>query len=132
VWRNPVDDIDRAGSFPFHMAKSVQLLLDTAYELNDHQILADLGIHLQRVPDSQNIYLFTEDREQFSKEALRNCVNAARRSIPSDTEKLISAGTVIYDTFIKFQKVNSRENIIAPVLLELYKIYVTRQVGCWL
>jgi hypothetical protein len=103
----------------------MQLLLTVLYELNDHQMLADVGIQLAKVPDSKNTYLYTEDREQYSMEAFRLCEVAARNSIPKKTNLLLDCGLSIYDTYIKFQKFNPKENRVSSVLLEVYKQHVT-------
>lgn len=109
----------------------MQLLLKVLCELNDHKMLADVGMQLAKIPDSKNTYLYTEDREQYSVNAFKLCEIAARKSIPTNPNLLLDCGMAIYDTYNKFQKLNSRENNIAPVLLEVYKKHITaaRQVS---
>jgi len=124
-----VDDIDRVGSFPFHMAKTVQLLTEICQELSDFQTLADLGLHLQKIPDSQNVYLYPQDRELYAKEAITQCVKSAKKVVEScRADKIADEGQRIYDAYLKFQKANTKQNVLAPVMLKVYKKYITVKV----
>ncbi|XP_035713340.1 calcineurin-binding protein cabin-1 isoform X2 [Folsomia candida] len=122
IWRHPIEDIDRPGSFAFYMSKSMSLLLMVLTKLQDHQMLADVGIQLAKVPDSKNTYLYTEDREQYSSEAFKLCEASARKSLSlAKPATMLECGLSIYDTYTKFQKFNAKENYVAHVLLEVYK-----------
>lgn len=91
-------------------------------KLQDHQMLADVGIQLAKVPDSKNTYLYTEDREQYSSEAFKLCEASARKSLSlAKPATMLECGLSIYDTYTKFQKFNAKENYVAHVLLEVYK-----------
>lgn len=109
------------------MSNAIKLLIDVLYELRDHQLLVEVGIQLSKVPDSKNTYLYTEDREEYSKNALKLCQSAAWKSIPRNPTFLLNRGLNIYDTYTKFQKHN-KENLVAPVLLEVYKRHCENQV----
>lgn len=51
IWRIPVDEIDRPGSFASHMNRSIVLLLDVLSQLKDHHTLLKISLMLQRTPD---------------------------------------------------------------------------------
>lgn len=51
IWRIPVDEIDRPGSFAWHMNRSVVLLLKVLAQLRDHGTLLKVSSMLQRTPD---------------------------------------------------------------------------------
>lgn len=51
IWRIPVDEIDRPGSFASHMNRSIVLLLDVLSQLRDHDTLLKISLMLQRTPD---------------------------------------------------------------------------------
>lgn len=51
IWRIPVDEIDRPGSFASHMNRSIVLLLEVLYQLKDHDTLLKVSFMLHRTPD---------------------------------------------------------------------------------
>lgn len=51
IWRIPVDEIDRPGSFAWHMNRSIVLLLKVLAQLRDHSTLLKVSSMLQRTPD---------------------------------------------------------------------------------
>ncbi|KAK1116939.1 calcineurin-binding protein cabin-1-like, partial [Acipenser oxyrinchus oxyrinchus] len=48
IWRIPVDEIDRPGSFASHMNRSIVLLLEVLSQLKDHNTLLKVSLMLQR------------------------------------------------------------------------------------
>uniref|UniRef100_A0A8C9R310 Calcineurin-binding protein cabin-1 n=1 Tax=Scleropages formosus TaxID=113540 RepID=A0A8C9R310_SCLFO len=51
VWRIPVDEIDRPGSFASHMNRSIVLLLEVLSVLQDRDTLLKVSFMLQRTPE---------------------------------------------------------------------------------
>lgn len=51
IWRIPVDEIDRPGSFASHMNRSIVLLLNVLSQLKDYPTLLKISSMLQRTPD---------------------------------------------------------------------------------
>ncbi|CAL8077936.1 unnamed protein product [Orchesella dallaii] len=124
IWRNPIDDIDRPGSFSYHMNKIMQLLLQVLSQLNDHQLLADIVLQLTKVPDNEKKYLSNPDREQFCQVALNNCVASARRKYSDAGANYHELGIEVFETYTKLQKHNPRSNPMGSVLQEIYKLYL--------
>uniref|UniRef100_A0A2K5JMP6 Calcineurin-binding protein cabin-1 n=1 Tax=Colobus angolensis palliatus TaxID=336983 RepID=A0A2K5JMP6_COLAP len=56
IWRIPVDEIDRPGSFAWHMNRSIVLLLKVLAQLRDHSTLLKVSSMLQRTPDQGSIF----------------------------------------------------------------------------
>ncbi|XP_048100063.1 calcineurin-binding protein cabin-1 isoform X8 [Alosa alosa] len=69
IWRIPVDEIDRPGSFASHMNRSIVLLLEVLSELRDHDTLLKVSFMLQRTPDQGKKYLRDVDRQVLAKRA---------------------------------------------------------------
>uniref|UniRef100_A0A9J7X8E5 Calcineurin-binding protein cabin-1 n=1 Tax=Cyprinus carpio carpio TaxID=630221 RepID=A0A9J7X8E5_CYPCA len=69
IWRIPVDEIDRPGSFASHMNRSIVLLLDVLSQLKDHHTLLKISLMLQRTPDQGKKYLRDVDRQVLAKRA---------------------------------------------------------------
>ncbi|XP_073675244.1 calcineurin-binding protein cabin-1 [Garra rufa] len=69
IWRIPVDEIDRPGSFASHMNRSIVLLLDVLSQLKDHHTLFKISLMLQRTPDQGKKYLRDVDRQVLAKRA---------------------------------------------------------------
>uniref|UniRef100_A0A3B4BJR7 Calcineurin-binding protein cabin-1 MEF2-binding domain-containing protein n=1 Tax=Periophthalmus magnuspinnatus TaxID=409849 RepID=A0A3B4BJR7_9GOBI len=69
IWRIPVDEIDRPGSFASHMNRSIVLLLEVLYQLKDHDTLLKVSFMLQRTPDQGKKFLRDVDRQVLAKRA---------------------------------------------------------------
>ncbi|XP_038560591.1 calcineurin-binding protein cabin-1 isoform X2 [Micropterus salmoides] len=69
IWRIPVDEIDRPGSFASHMNRSIVLLLEVLSQLKDHDTLLKASFMLQRTPDQGKKYLRDVDRQVLAKRA---------------------------------------------------------------
>ncbi|KAJ7309748.1 hypothetical protein JRQ81_007813 [Phrynocephalus forsythii] len=69
IWRIPVDEIDRPGSFASHMNRSIVLLLDVLSQLKDHHTLLKVSSMLQRTPDQGKKYLRDADRQVLAQRA---------------------------------------------------------------
>ncbi|XP_061763177.1 calcineurin-binding protein cabin-1-like isoform X2 [Nerophis ophidion] len=69
IWRIPVDEIDRPGSFASHMNRSIVLLLEVLSKLKDHDTLLKVSFMLQRTPDQGKKYLRDVDRQLLAKRA---------------------------------------------------------------
>ncbi|XP_068423022.1 calcineurin-binding protein cabin-1 isoform X5 [Clinocottus analis] len=69
IWRIPVDEIDRPGSFASHMNRSIVLLLEVLSQLKDHDTLVKVSFMLQRTPDQGKKYLRDVDRQDLAKRA---------------------------------------------------------------
>ena len=53
IWRVPVNEIDRPGSFCFHNNQSTVLLLHVLFELKDYQLLLHVSTFLNKTPDKE-------------------------------------------------------------------------------
>ncbi|XP_035412542.1 calcineurin-binding protein cabin-1 isoform X7 [Cygnus atratus] len=69
IWRIPVDEIDRPGSFASHMNRSIVLLLNVLSQLKDYNTLLKVSSMLQRTPDQGKKYLRDADRQVLAQQA---------------------------------------------------------------
>ncbi|XP_007955587.1 calcineurin-binding protein cabin-1, partial [Orycteropus afer afer] len=69
IWRIPVDEIDRPGSFAWHMNRSIVLLLKVLAQLRDHSTLLKVSCMLQRTPLLCRKYLRDADRQVLAQRA---------------------------------------------------------------
>ncbi|XP_064248784.1 calcineurin-binding protein cabin-1 isoform X3 [Passer domesticus] len=69
IWRIPVDEIDRPGSFASHMNRSIVLLLNVLSQLRDYNTLLKVSSMLQRTPDQGKKYLRDADRQVLAQQA---------------------------------------------------------------
>ncbi|XP_069475989.1 calcineurin-binding protein cabin-1 isoform X2 [Ambystoma mexicanum] len=69
IWRIPVDEIDRPGSFGSHMNRSIVLLLNVLSQLQDSNTLLKISSMLQRTPDQGKKYLRDADRQVLAQRA---------------------------------------------------------------
>ncbi|XP_063171973.1 calcineurin-binding protein cabin-1-like isoform X2 [Candoia aspera] len=69
IWRIPVDEIDRPGSFASHMNRSIVLLLNVLSQLKDYPTLLRISSMLQRTPDQGKKYLRDADRQVLAQRA---------------------------------------------------------------
>ncbi|XP_040011271.1 calcineurin-binding protein cabin-1 isoform X2 [Xiphias gladius] len=94
IWRIPVDEIDRPGSFASHMNRSIVLLLEVLSQLKDHDTLLKVSFMLQRTPDQGKKYLRDVDRQVLAKRAFFLTVKVLEDNLNSLTgvsEQLLKA-----------------------------------------
>ncbi|XP_060641249.2 calcineurin-binding protein cabin-1 isoform X1 [Anolis sagrei] len=86
IWRIPVDEIDRPGSFSWHMNRSIVLLLEVLSQLKDHGTLLKVCSMLQRTPDQGKKYLRDADRQVLAQHAFALTVLALEEMLNDITE----------------------------------------------
>ncbi|TSO88119.1 Calcineurin-binding protein cabin-1 [Bagarius yarrelli] len=86
IWRIPVDEIDRPGSFASHMNRSIVLLLDVLSQLRDHDTLLKISLMLQRTPEQGKKYLRDVDRQVLAKRAFFFTVKVLEDNLDKLTE----------------------------------------------
>ncbi|CAG2166979.1 unnamed protein product [Oppiella nova] len=73
IWRIPIDDIDRPGSFSAHMFRSTWLLIRVCTFTQDYQMLCTIAIQLARTPDKDKQFLRNSDRQILAKFSFESC-----------------------------------------------------------
>ncbi|XP_058387918.1 calcineurin-binding protein cabin-1 isoform X1 [Diceros bicornis minor] len=86
IWRIPVDEIDRPGSFAWHMNRSIVLLLKVLAQLRDHSTLLKVSCMLQRTPDQGKKYLRDADRQVLAQRAFILTVKVLEDTLSELTE----------------------------------------------
>ncbi|XP_021941832.1 mucin-17-like, partial [Zootermopsis nevadensis] len=121
VWRIPVSEIDRPGSFASHMSRCVLLLMEVLREIRDHRMLLELCLQLRRTPEADKKYLRDSEREQLCRQALTLALQALRAKL---REGPITSGLVV-EMYRAYQRVQrylpQKESVFASLLSEAYK-----------
>lgn len=73
IWRIPIDEVDRPGSFSSHMYRSAFLLIRVSTVLFDFNTLSQVTIQLSKIPEAGKKYLRDGDRLMLAKEAFDSC-----------------------------------------------------------
>jgi len=134
IFRNPCNDFDRAGSFPYHMGKTVQTLISLLGDLDEHQLLAEVSVLLSKIPDQDKKYLANGDRIALAEHARNVAVAAARRSYKEihTLKEIREACGRIHDTYHKLQRLSIRENPMGPVIKEAMCYFNESNAQCYL
>ena len=125
VWRIPVNEIDRPGSFAAHCAKSLILLLDVLKNIPDVSLLVDISAQLRKAPSEENKFLSESDRQEIVTMAA-TYLNAALKSIRDkmDVEKERKKPVETLEIFKLYQKMSKawpgKEKDIFSHLKEMY------------
>ena len=69
IWRSPIAELERGGSFPTHVAKCLSVLFDMLRETEDYSIFMEAVPALKKEVDGDKKYLFEKDRQAFYVEA---------------------------------------------------------------
>lgn len=93
IWRIPVDEIDRPGSFAWHMNRSIVLLLKVLAQLRDHSTLLKVSSMLQRTPDQGKKYLRDADRQVLAQRAFILTVKVLEDTLSELAEGLEHPGS---------------------------------------
>ncbi|XP_030849309.1 calcineurin-binding protein cabin-1 [Strongylocentrotus purpuratus] len=120
IWRNPIQDIDRSGSFPWHMYRSVALLVYILRELKDHILLLQVTSKLYRIPEQGKKYLRDADRLFLAREAFDSYRSTIRSRLvvsPSGTAEE-SLGLVL-SSFRCYQYTQSKQPKLTSLASEL-------------
>ncbi len=100
IWRIPIDDIDRPGSFNAHMFRSTFLLIRVCTFTDDYQTLCTIAQQLSRTPDVGKRYLRDSDRKVLARFSFESCnillkshlespLNYSRDKIINDIQKIV-------------------------------------------
>ncbi|XP_013404378.1 calcineurin-binding protein cabin-1 [Lingula anatina] len=82
IWRIPIEEIDRSGSFASHMYHCIVLLVNVLRDLQDAATLFYLSQQLHRTPESQKKYLRDTERVHLARTAYGYCLDAYNEQVP--------------------------------------------------
>lgn len=109
IWRIPVDEIERAGTFNSHMFKCTNLLIRVCSNTNDYHSLSTIAIQLYRIPDADKKFLNEDERVVLSKYAFDACFNTMATQLTKidvNKQKIVEDIQNIAQNFIKNQIFN--------------------------
>uniref|UniRef100_A0A670ZW54 Calcineurin-binding protein cabin-1 n=1 Tax=Pseudonaja textilis TaxID=8673 RepID=A0A670ZW54_PSETE len=107
IWRIPVDEIDRPGSFASHMNRSIVLLLNVLSQLKDYHTLLKISSMLQRTPDQGKKYLRDADRQVLAQRAFVLTVMVLEDMLHELTEVSLPVPPTMMQTLVAIQPANS-------------------------
>lgn len=136
IWRIPIDEIDRPGSFSAHMYRSIVLLIEILHQLKDNVMLLHLTVQLSRIPDLGKKYLRDTDRTHLARDAFNKCLNILRDQLnsllqeepPPEEGRLITCLLDIYRTWQSLQKAAVFPELANELLEEAYSMYKLGEV----
>jgi hypothetical protein len=106
IWRIPIDEIDRPGSFSSHMQRSACLLIRVSAVMGDFHSLCNIATQLSKVPEAGKKYLREGDRLSLAREAFDTCTGIMRMSLTSSGNQKREVMDAIYKVCEKFIRNN--------------------------
>ena len=128
IWRLPISEIDRAGSFSSHINKCMITLLDLAREMKDQSILLEVALQLRRPPDINQKYLYEKQRKSIAQKSYTLLKNVLKCKVDehikyeSSQETRLGFVFELYQTYSKLRRLwQSKDESIASLLVDLFK-----------
>lgn len=118
IWRMPIDEIDRPGSFEHWMFKCTWQLINTCNDLNDTTTLTTVAFQLSRQPETSKRYLQDRPRVLLALFAVRT-INDIITRLVDKAESIESRrahlreGILLADKFVK-------SNVFADKMRKLF------------
>ncbi|XP_022096465.1 calcineurin-binding protein cabin-1-like [Acanthaster planci] len=133
VWRIPISEIDRSGSFSWHMYRSVSLLIDILRRLRDHSMLLQIAVKLNRTPELGKKFLRDVDRQFLARHCYRTCVEVLAEEIElARTEDKEQQQQVVLSAYRLVQtaqnKLQTDSSLPTKLLCVAYKSYRNIQI----
>ncbi|CAH1273708.1 CABIN1 [Branchiostoma lanceolatum] len=131
IWRIPVDEIDRPGSFASHMGRCVSLLLEVLRQLNDSNTLFQLATQLHRTPDQGKKYLRDVDRTMLAKQAYKYSLETLQDIVldycnateEMENSQLLKLVLDCWRVFQHGQRTGSNMEVESNILADAYALY---------
>ena len=128
IWRMPLGEADRPGSFSTHMGKCVNTLLEYANHNQDHQILLEVAVVLRKAPNSDQKFLYEKQRKAFSKQGYADLKKVLRSRADSyrshkSKEMQLSLLLEIHQIYGRVRKTlhPQKDEVMTAILTDLYK-----------
>ncbi|XP_064634995.1 calcineurin-binding protein cabin-1-like [Lineus longissimus] len=87
IWRMPIEEIDRCGSFATHMYRSVALLIDVMKDLGDVNVLLFAHNQLAKTPEGTKKYMRDAERIALSKKAFKSSQFVIRKRLKASSRE---------------------------------------------
>lgn len=107
IWRVPVEEVDRPGSFEHWMFKCTSLLIEACESMKDINMLISIALQLSKQPGMSKRYLQDKPRFLLILAATKSVVNIVTKfvDVPSNNletrARFLKLGVEIADKFIK-------------------------------
>jgi calcineurin-binding protein cabin-1 len=128
IWRMPLNEADRPGTFSTHMGKCVNTLLEYANHNQDYQILLEVAVLLRKVPNSDQKFLYEKQRKAFSKQGyadLKKVLRSRADSYRSNKSKEMQLSLLleIHQIYSRVRKTlhPQKDEVMTAIMTDLYK-----------
>ena len=128
IWRLPISEVDRAGSFSTHINKCMNTLLDLAMELKEQQIFLEVASQLRRLPDGHQKYLYEKHRKIIAQKAYDELKTVLRTkveehiSFDSSMETRLGFLFELFQTHSKLRRTwQTKDDAVISLLVDLFK-----------
>jgi len=121
LWRIPVNEVDRPGSFCNHIYKSVYLLLHVLSELQDNQHLLHVSAFLHKTPDKDRKYLRDNDRALLAVKALEFAINILKNRFRKNDEEQEELISEVYEVVKHAQKMQISVQTCEYILIKIHR-----------
>lgn len=112
IWRIPIDEIERAGTFNFHMFRCTNLLISVSALTNDYQLLSSIAIQLYKTPDLDKQYINHAERTLLSQKAFEDCFEILEKLL------LISPSNTLIEEIQSVAQTMIKQNIYTAEILQ--------------
>ncbi|XP_053384100.1 calcineurin-binding protein cabin-1-like isoform X2 [Mercenaria mercenaria] len=128
IWKIPIDEIDRSGSFPSHLNRCIGLVLDVLRAEKDSQTLHQVHLQLNRQPEPGKKYLRDAEKKYYALTSHRYTLDAVEQQIEdmkaiTDTEVRQKFLMVVYKIHEHgVHKLNKHVERTNRLLAEAYRV----------
>ncbi|XP_057289691.1 calcineurin-binding protein cabin-1-like [Hydractinia symbiolongicarpus] len=129
LWRIPVNEIDRPGSFCTHIRRGIELMLDVLFELKDNHLLLHISAFLHKTPDKDKKYLRDNDRAFLAIKAFDYVLETLKCKIKhvSGKEDLKQLVFEAHEIYKHSQKMQISVKTTEYLLIKAYVKYTSPQ-----
>ncbi|KAL1456747.1 hypothetical protein WDU94_001451 [Cyamophila willieti] len=139
LWRPPILDLDRPGSFAYHMSRSIHLVIDLLSETKDGRTLMDIAVALKDEPEAEKKYLRDNEREQFCQDALTVCEKLLKDNLEdirrnaihtkSGMKKIFFDAKYIHSTYSHSKAWGSKDSVFSKLYGEIRMLLQKTMAG---
>ncbi|XP_052231892.1 calcineurin-binding protein cabin-1-like isoform X2 [Dreissena polymorpha] len=132
IWKIPIDEIDRSGSFPAHLNRCIELLLHILREEHDSRTLHEVHLQLNRQPEPGRKYLRDAEKRCYALKSHRYTLDAVELQIE---DMKLETNSDVRHQFLKdvykiwehgVQKLNKYPERIKKLFSEAYRVVLRK------
>ncbi|WAR03684.1 CABIN-like protein [Mya arenaria] len=132
IWKIPIDEIDRSGSFPAHLNRSIELVMDVLRQEHDAANLHAVHLQLNRQPEPGKKYLRDAEKRYYALTSHRYTLDAVELQITdmkteTDSDKRLAFLQTVYKVWEHgVHKLNKYPDRANRLLAEAYRVVLRK------